>query len=69
MLLVLLAVACAVIFAISRRNHVDHTNVTESREVMVLAGASPSTYANDPRLDSHGPKKKKAKKPKMKTGV
>ena len=62
-LLVLLSTACAVIFAISRRHQVTHHNVTESRDVMVLAGAAPSTYDNDPRLDVA--KKKKAKKTKM----
>jgi hypothetical protein len=30
--------------------------------VMVLAGASPSRYANDPRFDHPPKKKKKAKK-------
>ncbi len=62
-LLVLLGAACAVIYAISRRHQVNHHNVTESREVMVLAGAAPSTYDNDPRLDVA--KKKKAKRAKM----
>ena len=38
-LLVLLAVACAVIWAFSRRNKVDHENVTDSAEVMVFASA------------------------------
>ncbi len=59
-LLVLLAASCAVIFGFSRRNKIDHTNVTDSREVMVLAGASPSTYANDPRLEAA--KARKARK-------
>ncbi|HEY5848442.1 MAG TPA: inorganic phosphate transporter [Microlunatus sp.] len=66
-LLVLLAVACAVIFGISRRNKVDHTNVTDSREVMVLAGAAPSTYDHDPRLDQVPARKKKPKN--MRSGV
>jgi PiT family inorganic phosphate transporter len=64
-LLVLLGVACAVIFAFSRRNKVDHVNVTDSHEVMVLAGATRRTYPDDPRLDSvktkHKTKKHKAK--------
>jgi PiT family inorganic phosphate transporter len=68
-LLILLAVACAIIFAVSRRNQVNHRNVTDSREVMVLAGASPSTYANDPRLDRTPKKKKKAKKAKIKSAA
>ena len=46
-LMVLLAAACLVIFILSRRHRVDHTNVTDSREVMVLASASPSAYAHD----------------------
>jgi PiT family inorganic phosphate transporter len=60
-LLVLLCAACIVIFALSRRNRITHTNVTDSHEVMVLAAAAPSTYANDPRLD-HKPKKAKRAK-------
>lgn len=48
-LLVLLIVACSVIYGLSRRHRVDHTNVTESAEVMVLASAAPETFANDPR--------------------
>ncbi len=62
-LLVLLTAACIVIFALSRRNRITHINVTDSHEVMVLAGAAPSTYANDPRLDPHH-KAKKAKNAK-----
>ena len=67
-LLVLLAAACAVIFAVSRRNKINHLNVTDSHEVLVLAGAAPSTYANDPRLDPHH-KPKKVKKSKLKSAA
>ena len=38
-LLVLLTVACGVIYAFSRRHKVDHANVTDSAEVMVFASA------------------------------
>ena len=62
-LLVLLAAACLVIFILSRRHRVDHTNVTDSREVMVLASASPSAYAHDSAAD------KKTRKPKDRSGV
>ncbi len=44
-LLVLLAVACAIIYAFSRRHKIDHQNVTDSAEVMVFASASPSSYS------------------------
>ena len=62
-LLVLLAAACLVIFILSRRHRVDHTNVTDSREVMVLASASPSAYAHD----SHA--EKTTRKQKDRSGV
>ena len=61
-LLVLLAAVCVVIWVVSRRNQVTSQNVTESREVMVLASATPSTYPEDPRLGrrrGRGRKKKK----------
>ena len=67
-LLVLLAAACAVIFTLSRRNKINHLNVNDSHEVLVLAGAAPSTYADDPRLDPHH-KPKKVKKPKLKSAA
>ncbi|GAA1825905.1 anion permease [Microlunatus capsulatus] len=52
-LLVLLAVACAVIWAFSRRNKVDHENVTDSAEVMVFASAR--TFPGHPvEGDDHG---------------
>jgi inorganic phosphate transporter, PiT family len=62
-LLGLLGVACLVIYAMSRRHRVDHTNVTESREVLVLASAAPSAYARD-----RAPQKK-AKKPKARSAA
>jgi len=43
-LLVLLTIACAVIYAFSRRHRVDHQNVTDSAEVMVFAGAGAPSY-------------------------
>jgi PiT family inorganic phosphate transporter len=49
-LLVLLAVACLVIWLISRKHDVSHANVTESAEVMVLASAAPRTFEHDPHL-------------------
>ena len=62
-LLVLLGLGCVVIYALSRRHRVDHSNVTESREVLVLAAAKPSTFDHD------GGSQKKAKKPKVRSGV
>ena len=64
--LVLLAAVCVVIWAVSRRNQVTSDNVTESREVMVLASATPSTYPQDPRLAAS---RARAKKKKIKSGV
>ncbi len=49
-LLVFLAVACAVIFAVSRKHSVTAKNVTDSAEVMVLASAAPTAFADDPRF-------------------
>jgi inorganic phosphate transporter, PiT family len=62
-LLVLLAASCLVIYILSRRNRVDHTNVTDSREVMVLASASPSAYPH------HGAADRKTRKQKDRSGV
>ena len=51
----LLAAACAVIYAFSRRHRVDAQNVTDSAEVMIFAGASPRSYAHhDVDHDDHG---------------
>ncbi len=73
-LIVLLVAVCVVIWAVSRRHQVTSHNVTDSREVMVLASATPSTYPHDPRLApakgagrSGGKAKKKQKK--IKSGV
>jgi PiT family inorganic phosphate transporter len=60
-LIVFLCVACAVIYAISRRNTINAANVTESAEVLVLASASPDSYPDDPRLDDKAPVKAKTK--------
>jgi len=70
-LLMLLGVACLVIYLLSRRHRVSHANVTDSHEVLVLAAAAPpTTYPNDPRLDSPKPKKaKKGKKAKAKSAA
>jgi inorganic phosphate transporter, PiT family len=66
-LMVLLAVACLVIYILSRRHKITHANVTDSHEVLVLAAARPATYPDDPRLEA--PKPKKAKKPKAKSAA
>ena len=64
-LLILLAGACSVIWAFSRRHKVSHHNVTESREVLVLAAASQTEYVNDPRSEAtHKPKEKNKNKNK-----
>jgi PiT family inorganic phosphate transporter len=69
-LLALLVVACLVIYAISRRNKISHHNVTDSREVMVLNAASPTTpYVDDPRVVQLGKPKKGAKRPKSKSAA
>ena len=46
-LLVLLGIGCAVVYALSRNHRVDHTNVTDSREVLVLASAAPSAFPHE----------------------
>jgi inorganic phosphate transporter, PiT family len=61
-LLVLLGLGCVVIYSVSRRHRVDHTNVTESREVLVLASAAPSAYGDTAP-------EKKAKKSKARSGA
>ena len=43
---------------LSRRHQITHRNVTDSPEVLVLASAIPTTYADDPRLGTT-PKPKK----------
>jgi inorganic phosphate transporter, PiT family len=74
-LLTLLAAACMVIYRLSRRHKINHANVTDSHEVLVLSAATPpTTYPNDPRLESpkpklDTPKPKKAKKPKQKSAA
>ena len=67
-LMVLLAVACSVIYFFSRRNKINHANVTDSHEVLVLAAATPPTYADDPRLEAPA-KPKKVKRPKAKSAA
>jgi inorganic phosphate transporter, PiT family len=66
-LMVLLTVACLVIYILSRRHKITHANVTDSHEVLVLAAATPTTYPDDPRLEA--PKPKKSKKPKAKSAA
>jgi inorganic phosphate transporter, PiT family len=69
-LMVLLAAACLVIYIISRRHRITHANVTDSHEVLVLAGATPTTYPDDPRLETPPKlKKKKVKRPKEKSAA
>jgi PiT family inorganic phosphate transporter len=62
-LLVLLALACVAIYVLSRRHRIDHTNVTDSREVLVLASAAPSAYSHNNGAD------KKGRKPKARSGA
>jgi PiT family inorganic phosphate transporter len=67
-LLLLLAAACSAIWALSRHHRVSHHNVTESREVLVLASASQTTYVDDPLLTTTPPEHpQKPKKPKAKS--
>lgn len=67
LLMVLLVIACAVIWSLSRRNHVDRHNVTDSADVVVLASAPPDTYPNDPRLTTATPRTKPKKRKKQKS--
>jgi len=67
-LVTLLVIACSVIYFFSRRNKITHANVTDSHEVLVLAAATPSTYADDPQLEAP-PKPKKIKRPKVKSAA
>ena len=72
-LLVLLAVACFVVYFLSRRHRITHANVTDSHEVLVFA-APTAVYPDDPRLEAlpkpkKKKKKKKAKKPKLKSAA
>ncbi|MFT4167188.1 MAG: inorganic phosphate transporter [Microlunatus sp.] len=47
LLVILLAIACVVIWRLSRRNQINHHNVTDSSDVTVLApGTSPDTAAS-----------------------
>jgi len=70
-LLALLAVACAVIWRISRRNQITMDNVTDAADVVVLATVPPSdTYPNDPRLAAQaGRQKAKSKRKKYKSAA
>jgi PiT family inorganic phosphate transporter len=67
-LIVLLVVACSVIYFFSRRHKINHANVTDSHEVLVLAAATSPTYADDPRLEAPA-KPKKVKRPKAKSAA
>ena len=70
-LVVLLAGVCLVIYVLSRRHRITHTNVTDSHEVLVLSAATPTTvYTDDPRLEAPPKlKKKKVKRPKEKSAA
>jgi len=70
-LTVLLAGVCLVIYVLSRRHRITHTNVTDSHEVLVLSAATPTTvYTDDPRLEAPPKlKKKKVKRPKEKSAA
>ena len=66
-LLVLLIVACVVIYGFSRQHRVHHENVTDSAEVLVLASAGPQALsaaekAHHEHHDHHG-------KPSNRTGT
>ena len=67
-LLVVLAAACSAIWAFSRRHKVSHHNVTDSREVLVLASASETAYVDDIR-DEPSNSKQKTKKHKAKSAA
>jgi inorganic phosphate transporter, PiT family len=67
-LLLLLAVVCLLIWTFSRRHRISHHNVTDSREVLVLASASQTTYVEDPRVTTPKPKQK-TKKAKAKSAA
>jgi hypothetical protein len=70
---VLLAGTCLAIYVLSRRHRITHANVTDSHEVLVFAAVAPTTvYPDDPRLEAlpkPTKKKKKAKKPKLKSAA
>ncbi len=67
-LLLLLAAACSAIWALSRHHRVSRHNVTDSREVLVLASASQTTYVEDPLLTTQHPStRRRPKKPKAKS--
>jgi PiT family inorganic phosphate transporter len=69
-LLVLLAGACLAIYFLSRRHRITYANVTDSHEVLVAAAAPTAVYPDDPRLETlPKPKKKKAKKAKLKSAA
>jgi inorganic phosphate transporter, PiT family len=68
-LLLLLALACSLIWTFSRRHRVSHHNVTDSREVLVLAAASQTTYVEDPRVTTTPKPKQKTKKAKAKSAA
>src|SRR5215216_2311209 len=67
-LVVLLAAACSVIWAFSRRHRVGHHNVIDSPEVLVLASASETAYV-DATSEEPVAKPKKKKKHKAKSAV
>jgi len=49
-LLVLLAAVCVLIWGISRRNKVNHLNVNDSHEVLVLNAAQPASFVDGQEL-------------------
>jgi inorganic phosphate transporter, PiT family len=67
-LMILLAGACLVIYVFSRRHKITHANVTDSHEVLVLAAATPPTYAGEALLEAPN-KPKKVKRPKAKSAA
>jgi inorganic phosphate transporter, PiT family len=66
-LLLLLAAACSAIWALSRQHRVSRHNVTDSREVLVLASVTQPTYVEDPVLTTAPEQTQKPKKSKAKS--
>jgi PiT family inorganic phosphate transporter len=60
-LLVLLAICCTVIWVLARRHHINHANVTDSHEVMVLAAARSEVFEHEPARAEHHDKRVETK--------
>lgn len=68
-LLTLLAVACAGIWTLSRRNQITHRNVTDSRDVTVLASTRQSSYRPGTSATDNGHRSSKKKRKKQKSAA